>query len=83
MKQKQYAPLSVAEMSISMYAVDRGYFDKVPVNKVSTVEAELHAYCHANHPDLMAKIDATGNYNDEIDKKIKAAIEACMQTLTW
>ncbi len=29
MKQKQYAPLSVAEMAVVIYAVNNGYFDKV------------------------------------------------------
>ena len=30
MKQKQYAPMSVAEMALSIYAVNNGYMDKVP-----------------------------------------------------
>ena len=29
MKQKQYAPMSVAEMALSIYAVNNGYMDKV------------------------------------------------------
>ena len=29
MKQKQYSPLSVAEMGLSLYAVNEGYLDKV------------------------------------------------------
>ena len=34
MKQKQYAPMSVAEMALSIYAVNNGYFDKVDSKKV-------------------------------------------------
>src|SRR3546814_6854804 len=34
MKQKQYAPMSVAEQSLSIYAVDKGYMDDVPVGKI-------------------------------------------------
>ena len=33
MKQKQYAPMSVAEMALSIYAVNNGYMDKVPLKK--------------------------------------------------
>ena len=33
MKQPQYAPLSVAEMAISLYAVNEGYLDDVEVEK--------------------------------------------------
>ena len=29
MKQKQYAPMSVAEMALSLYAVNNGYMDEV------------------------------------------------------
>ncbi len=36
MKQKQYAPMSVAEMALTLYAANNGFFDKVPRNKVST-----------------------------------------------
>src|SRR6195952_3821355 len=43
MKQKQYAPMSVAEMALTIYAVNNGYFDKVPLNKVVDFEAALQA----------------------------------------
>ncbi len=44
MKQKQYAPLSVAEMALSIYAVNNGYFDKVDRKKVVDVEAALQRF---------------------------------------
>jgi F-type H+-transporting ATPase subunit alpha len=34
MKQKQYAPMSVAEMALSMYAVNEGYMDDLPMGKI-------------------------------------------------
>src|SRR5690606_25173434 len=34
MKQKQYAPLSVAEMAISLYAANEGHLDEVDVKKI-------------------------------------------------
>ena len=33
MKQKQYAPMSVAEMALSLYAVNNGYMDKVELQE--------------------------------------------------
>src|SRR3546814_20578161 len=53
MKQKQYAPMSVAEQSLSISAVDKGYMDDVPVAKIGAL-AEAH---HAN----FAKPDRTLN----------------------
>ena len=43
MKQKQYAPMSVAEMALSLYAGNNGYFDKVDRRKVVETEAALQS----------------------------------------
>ena len=76
MKQKQYSPLSVAEMSLSLYAVNEGYIDSVDVAKVGDYEAALHDYARANHGDLLDKINASGDYNDEIVGELKAVMDA-------
>ena len=44
MKQKQYAPMSVAEMALSLYAANNGYFDKVDRLKVVETEAALQSF---------------------------------------
>ena len=44
MKQKQFAPQSVAQMALSIYAVNNGYMDKVPLNKVVDFEAALQGF---------------------------------------
>ncbi len=44
MKQKQYAPMSVAEMALSLYAANNGYFDKVDRRKVVETEAALQSF---------------------------------------
>jgi F-type H+/Na+-transporting ATPase subunit alpha len=49
MKQKQYAPMSVAEMALSIYAVNNGYMDKVELKKVVDFEAALQAFANTNH----------------------------------
>jgi F-type H+-transporting ATPase subunit alpha len=75
MKQKQYSPMSVAEMGISLFSVDRGYLDDVPLNKIGDFEAGLLAFARANHAVLVDKINATGDYNDEIESGIKKVVE--------
>jgi len=75
MKQGQYAPLSVAEMALSLFAANEGYLDDVAVHKVVAFEAALHAHAKSNHQDLLDKINESGDYNDEIEKGMKAAIE--------
>lgn len=75
MKQLQYSPLSVAEMACSLFAANEGFIDDVDVNKVVDFEAALHAFLRANAADLLAKIDASGDFNDEIAGEMTAAIE--------
>src|SRR4029077_1756502 len=66
MKQKQYQPLSVAEMAIILFAADRGYLDDIALNKMADFEHGLLGYVRSNHADFIAMINETGNYNDDI-----------------
>jgi len=75
MKQPQYAPMSVAEMGIALYAVNEGYLDDVDVENVVPFETALHAHARANAEDLMARIDSTGAYDDEIKAGLKALLD--------
>ncbi len=75
MKQAQYSPLSVAEMAISLYAVNEGYLDDVDVENVVPFETALHAHARANAEELVAKIDSTGGYDDEIQAGLKALLD--------
>lgn len=80
MKQKQYMPLSVAEMAIIMYAADKGYIDDVLLHKISDFESELCAYARANDPAFMDMINKTGDYNDEIANTLKKLVEGFKAT---
>ena len=82
-KQNQYSPLSVGEMAVSLYAVDKGYVDDVEVNKVVAFEAALHDYLRSSEKELMDEINATGAYNDDIEAGIKKAIETFKANNVW
>jgi F-type H+-transporting ATPase subunit alpha len=75
MKQLQYAPLSVAEMACSLFAANEGFIDDVDVKKVVDFESALHSFLRSNNADLLAKIDESGDFNDDIAGEMKAAIE--------
>jgi F-type H+-transporting ATPase subunit alpha len=83
MKQKQYAPLSVAEMAVSLYAAEEGYLDDVELDKIVDFEDALHAYMHASQAALLDTINASGDYNDEVAAGLKAAVEDFKATGTW
>ncbi len=71
MKQKQYSPLSVSEMALSLFSVNEGYLDDVDVSKISDYEAALHDFAKSNANELLEKINQTGDYNDEVEASLK------------
>ena len=83
MKQKQSAPFSVAEMGLSLFVVDKGYLDDVPVSEVTAFEAALQGYMHSSHADLLNLINEAGAYDDAIEAKLKAAVEEFKRTGSW
>ncbi len=83
MKQPQYSPLSVAEMAVSLFAANEGYLDDIDTNKVVDFEAALRGYMKSSHADLLQKINETGDYNDEIEQALNAALKDFKDNNTW
>jgi F-type H+-transporting ATPase subunit alpha len=80
MKQKQYAPLSIAELAVSVYAAEKGYLDDLPIAKILPFEAGLHAYMANTYGALMDRIVATGDWNDDIEGQFKQALDEFKKT---
>lgn len=83
MKQAQYQPLSIAEMSVSLFAANEGFIDDVDVEKVGSFEAALLSYMKSNEAELMTKINDTGGFGDDISGGIRSAIESFKTTGSW
>ena len=75
MKQKQYSPMSVAEMALSLFAVNSGFFDKVDRRKVVEAEAALQAFARASGADLLKSINATPKLSKEVEAGMKKLCE--------
>jgi F-type H+/Na+-transporting ATPase subunit alpha len=58
MKQRQYAPMSVAEMALSIYAVNNGYMDKVERKKIVEFETALQNFARSSHRAALDAINA-------------------------
>ncbi|MCH9004139.1 MAG: F0F1 ATP synthase subunit alpha [Proteobacteria bacterium] len=76
MKQKQYSPLSIGEMGLSLFAVNEGFIDEVPVEKVVDYEAALHDFARANNQSDLDAINKSGDYNDDVAATLKGICEA-------
>ena len=83
MKQKQYSPLSIAEMGVSLFAANEGFLEDIELNKVLDFESALLAYMNSEHGDLLGKINESGDYDDDVEKAFRAALEKFKSTQTW
>lgn len=83
MKQPQYQPLSIAEMSVSLFAANEGFIDDVEVEKVGSFEAALLSYMNSNQADLMDKVNQSGGFDKDISGAMTSAIEAFKTTGSW
>ena len=83
MKQKQYSPLSVAGIAVSLYAVENGYLDDVELEKAGDFEAALHNFMHSERKELMAEIQEKAEYTDEIASALKDSLDEFKQNHSW
>jgi len=83
MKQVQYAPLSIGQMAVSLFAANEGYLDDLEVKKVVDFEHALQTYMKTSQSDLLSKIDTTGDYDDEIADSLHAALKDFKASHIW
>jgi len=83
MKQKQYAPMSVADMGASLYAVSEGYMDDLPLAQIQPFEKGLHQFMHSNYASVMDNIVATGDWSKDIEAAFKKGIADFKKTGSW
>ncbi len=80
MKQPQYSPMSTAEMAITLYASDKGYFDDVDVKRALECEKAMISYLKSNIAPVLDKIQSTANLDEESEKALAEGIAAFKNT---
>jgi F-type H+-transporting ATPase subunit alpha len=75
MKQAQFAPMTVADTALTLFAVNKGYLDDVDVKKALAFEAALHAFIKSKYKALRDKIEETKEMDAEAEKALSAAID--------
>ena len=83
MKQPQYAPLSVAEMAITLFAINKGSFDDVPVNKVLAFELGLHSFVKSQYKTLEEAIESSKELSADNEKILITAIDKFKSTAVY
>ena len=75
MKQFQYSPMNVAEMAVTLFAVNRGYMDDVEVKRALAFEAALQSFLKGKYAAILDKIQSSGDLDGEAEKQLAAAID--------
>jgi F-type H+-transporting ATPase subunit alpha len=83
MKQKQYSPMSVSQMGLVLFAVDKGYLKDVEINKIADFETSLLSYMATEHKDFMDALAESGEYSDEVINTFTEALDKFKSTQTW
>jgi len=82
MKQKQYSPMSVGQMAVSLFAADRGYLDDVELPKINAFETALLDFVASSKTELMDALNE-GNWGDELEAALTAALDEFKSTGSW
>jgi len=83
MKQKQYSPMSVAEMGVSLFAVNEGYLDDIEVNKVVDFEQAMQSHMKSQQSDLIEALNRDQAYDDDVAEKLHAALKDFKTNGSW
>jgi F-type H+/Na+-transporting ATPase subunit alpha len=83
MKQPQYQPLQVNEMALTLFGVNRGYYDDVPVEKALAFESALRQFMKTKYASIMDKMEQTKDMTADDEKALAAAIDDFKKTGTY
>lgn len=73
-KQPQFKPFEVVEQVISIYTVDNGYLDDIPVADVSRFEEEFLQFVREKKQDLYQAIVDSNDLSSDSENKLKEVI---------
>jgi len=75
MKQPQYEPLQVWEMSLTLFGVNGGYFDDIDVKKALAAERSMRDYIKSKYADLVKRIEDSKDLSKDDEAKLNEAVK--------
>jgi F-type H+-transporting ATPase subunit alpha len=79
-KQQQYSPLSMELEVAILWAMQNGYFDDVPVEKVKETQKKLEEYLTTRKDAVLGKIRDEKALTDEVNGDLKSALDEFKST---
>lgn len=83
MKQKQFSTLSIAEMALTLWAVNNGSYVGVPVKEALNFEAQFLSFIRTDHGALLEEVDANGEMSAEQEAVLTKAMETFKSTFSF
>lgn len=83
LKQTQYAPLSVGQQALVLFAVEFGYLDDVELDRIGSFESSLFDFANNNHAEFLNELSKTGDYNDEIKATLTSILDTFKAKGSW
>ncbi len=74
LKQPQYKPMRMEEQVVSIFAVNKGFCDELPLDQLVAYEDELQKYLKTNSKSTMELIANEGKLTGEIEKSLETSI---------
>jgi F-type H+-transporting ATPase subunit alpha len=75
MKQPQYAPISVAEQALTLFAVNKGYFDGVEVKRALAFESAMRQSVKSKYKELFDRIESSKDLSADDERALIDALE--------
>ena len=82
LKQAQYAPLTVSEQVLSLFAAKNRFLRDIEVKDIAEYEKKMHAYMHEEHADIIAELDEKEAISPQLEEKMKEALTSFQQVFT-
>jgi F-type H+-transporting ATPase subunit alpha len=82
LKQTQFAPFPLEKEISILYAIINGFVDDVPVDKVAAWEADFHRFLETNHPGILEGIAGEKAISEDMEGKLRPALDEFKKTFT-
>lgn len=79
LKQPQYAPMSMTDQVLSLFAIKNGFMDDLPVDEVANFEKAMHRAFHESEADLCAEIEEKGDLSPEIMNRMSEGMKKAVE----
>jgi len=74
LKQPQYAPMSLAEQVMVIFAGTNGFADQVPVDGMVPWQTDLLRFLDASHPEIGRELSEKRTITEDIRERLKQAL---------